>query len=82
MDVASIIQYAAYNYTSAYIDAPPTLKIIKPRVPQEVYDDIQRILVVGAPSKLVGESNRDNFETFEQYGNHPTVTTYRSKIEK
>ena len=82
MDVASVIRYAGQNYTGAYRDVPLILKTIKPHVPNDVFEDIKRILVIGAPAKLVGESTRDNFDTFRQYGNHPTVNTYRNKIEK
>ena len=63
-DRPSVIRYAGNNYTGAYRDVPHILRTIRPHIPHDVYQDIERLFTVGAPDHFVGESSRHNYDEF------------------
>ena len=82
MDIPPVIRFAGNNYTGAYRDVPEILLTVEPHVPKETYDDLERILTVGTPTIFNGELSHENYNEYQQYGNHPTVAKYNAKSAK
>ena len=73
LHIPSVIRYVGGNYTAEYRDVDTILRSIKNIVPDDLYLEVKRVLTLGAPTILKGESSRQNFEDYRKYGNHSSI---------
>ena len=50
--------------------------------PDEVCDNVEKLLKVGAPHEMHGHSTYDNFRAYKDYGNHKSILLKPEKIKK
>ena len=81
-NIPFLIRYLGGQYTGDDRNVQKILSNIKNRVPQNVFNDVERILTIGAPTHMSGELSRKNFLEYWRYGNHPSICNNRDKIKK
>ena len=81
-NIPFMLRYLGGQYTGDDRNVEQILSNIKNKVSKNVYDDVKRILTIGAPTYLSGELSRKNFLEYWRYGNHPTINTNREKIKR
>ena len=80
MDIPTLIRYLGGNYTGDYRDTDYTIKILKEsNCDPQIISDLEKILTLGCPMKMVASTTRQNFLEFLNYGNH---TSIKQNLEK
>lgn len=69
-DVGAMVTWLGGEYACTYRDVGCILDDVRPRLPPDEYDDLRRVLTVGAPAWICGESTLENQEEYLAYGNH------------
>ena len=81
-NIPFMLRYLGGQYTGDDRDVKKILSNIHNKVPQTVYNDVKRILTVGAPTYLSGELSRKIFLEYWRYGNHASIHSNKEKIKK
>jgi len=72
--VAALVRYVGGPFVGDHRDVPKILNNIRGKVPQHVYNDIERIFTTGAPTFCNASSTDENLQTYLKYGNHTSAT--------
>ena len=80
--LASVMRYAGGNYTGKFRNVEYILSQIKGIAPDEIYNNVEKLLKIGAPHEINGHSTFENFMTYKNYGNHASILKKPEKIEK
>ena len=80
-DVATVVRWIGGPHTNEHIDTQSTLTKLKPILTQDVYSDLKRILVMGAPALCNADATETNFQAYLKYGNHQSVKQNQSTFE-
>ena len=73
-DMATVVRFIGEPHVNAHIDVPTVLQNLKPiLLTPDVFDDVQRILVTGAPAKCNAEATSKNFQAYLRYGNQKSA---------
>ena len=81
-DMATVVRFIGGPHVNAQIDVPLVLSKLKPVLTADVFEDVQRILVTGAPAKCNAEATNANFQAYLQYGNHKSADQNPAVFEK
>lgn len=86
-DVATMVRWIGGPHVNEHLNIPSILEKLRLIVDsQELYADISRILLIGAPALCNAEATEENFQSYLKYGNHDSVTdnqdVYASTIVK
>ena len=76
------MRYVGNNYTAEYRDVPTLLKKLEDIAPDYLKKQIKDLFEVGAPTKIMGHSSRENFLRYYDYGNHASVLKTPDLIKK
>ena len=71
--IGSIIRFLGRNYIAAHRKAPALIEKIRGIVPEETIEHMRKLFTTGAPMKMNGHSDRNNFLNYYDYGNHDSV---------
>ena len=82
-DLPTVIRCVEGNYNAAhqYVDVFVST-ITSAGCDQQITDEVHRIMTVGYPSYFNADSSKTNFEAFDKYGNHTTITNNITKVLK
>ena len=73
-DVATVVRWlGGPHHTAEQIKPEETLAKLKDVIDPEIWQDLQRILIFGAPAFCNAEASEENFQAFRAYGNHASV---------
>ena len=81
-DMATVVRYIGGPHVNAHIDTRAVLEKLKPVLTSDVYDDVHRLLVIGAPALCNAKASKQNFEAYLQYGNHKSANENPTVFEK
>ena len=81
-DMATVVRFIGGPHVNAHIDVPTVLQNLKPILTPDVFDDVQRILVTGAPAKCNAEATSENFQAYLKYGNHKSANENQQVFDK
>ena len=80
--LGNIMRFAGNNYTAEYRDVPTLMKKLDGIAPDYLKKQIKDLFEIGAPTKMMGHSSRENFKRYYDYGNHASVLKNPELIEK
>ena len=69
-DVATVVRWIGGPHTNAHISPVTILENLKPIIDADIWTDLHRILIQGAPALCNVTATEENFQAFLQYGNH------------
>lgn len=81
-DVATVVRWVGGPHTAAQINPEETLAKLKNVVDSDIWDDLCRILVFGAPALCNTEASEENFQAYLAYGNHSSVSDNQDVFEQ
>ena len=71
------------EYIGQHLEVSSTINCLRKHAcPEEIIQDLERILTKGCPAKLVADDTRKNFLDYWKYGNHLTVASNIDKVMK
>ena len=73
MDGASVMRFEGHNYTAAHRNVPLMITKLKPLLDADLLSRFERVMTIGSPTKFVAHSTRENFLTYYNAGNHPSI---------
>ena len=82
LHLGSVMRYAGDNYTGEFRDVDYIMSQIKGIAPDEICDNVKKLLTTGAPHEMHGHSTHENFTTYKEYGNHKSILLKPEKIKK
>lgn len=82
MHLGSVMRYLGNNYTNQHIDVDEIMKECKNVVPEDIRQDLHRVLTKGSPNKVDGDVSYQNFLDYYFYQNHSTVSKNPAKVKK
>ena len=74
-DAASLVRWIGGPHVNAHRNVPEMLRYLKGKIPDDVYDDCERIYKMGIPRHCNADSSEKNFQAFYKYGNHSSCDT-------
>lgn len=80
--LGSVMRYAGENYTGEFRNIEYIMSQIRGIAPDEICDNVEKLLKVGAPHEMYGHSTYENFKTYKDYGNHKSILLKPEKIKK
>ena len=80
--LGSVMRYAGENYTGEFRNIKYIMSQIRGIAPDEVCDNVEKLLKVGAPHEMHGHSTHDNFKTYKEYGNHKSILLKPEKLKR
>ena len=81
--IPSVIRYLGGEYIGQHLDLPTIIDcLVDHDCPEEIVQDLERILTAGCPAKLVADDTRKNFLEYWKYGNHLTIAANMDKVMK
>ena len=69
-----MVRWIGGPHGNAHLNIPAILSKLRLIVDPDIFTDISRILLLGAPAKCTAEASEENFQAFRTYGNHTSVT--------
>ena len=81
-DVATVVRWIGGPHTAEQINAETTLAKLKDVIAPDIWEDLRRILVSGAPAFCNAEASEENFQAFRAYGNHASVRDNQQVFEQ
>ena len=83
LHIPSVIRYLGGEYIGQHLEVSSTINCLRKHAcPEEIIQDLERILTKGCPAKLVADDTRKNFLDYWKYGNHLTVASNIDKVMK
>ena len=73
LDVATTVRFIGGKTLQDHRDVDSILEYVKPLLPQELYDDLERVLVFGSPGYINAHGSYSQFLKYWQYGNHKSL---------
>ena len=67
------MRYAGENYTGEFRDTEYILSQMRGIAPDEICNNVEKLLKIGAPHEMHGHSTYNNFKTYKDYGNHKSI---------
>jgi len=80
--VAAVVRYVGGPLVGAHRDVPKLLSNIRDVVPSQIYKDVERVFVHGAPAQCNASSTDENLDEFLAYGNHSTADQDEALMHK
>ena len=68
-DVANMVRWIGGPHTNAHLNVQKVLTTLEPVIEKDVFDDVKRILTLGAPAYCNSSASEKNFQEFKNYGN-------------
>jgi hypothetical protein len=81
-NAAPVVRWIGGPHVNSHIDIKVTLGKLRPILVSDIYSEISRILRFGAPVQCNAEKTEENFQAYQQYGNHSFVTDNQDIFEK
>lgn len=73
-NLATVVRYIGGVHVGAHRNNQANLSAIKGKISEQAYKDVKRVWTMGVPAYLNAESTQRNFQAFQQYGNHKSVS--------
>jgi hypothetical protein len=68
---------------NAHLNVPKILSTLQePVIESSIFEDVKRILTLGAPAYCNAEASEANFQEFLNYGNHESVTPQNQSVSE
>jgi hypothetical protein len=80
-DVSTVVRWIGGPHTNAHLDVPTILEKLRPILDNDIWSDLRRILLVGAPALCNASASEENFQSYLAYGNHSSVSDNQAVFE-
>jgi hypothetical protein len=81
-DVATVVRWIGGPHTVANTKPTETLEKLKNIIDPDIWSDLERILISGAPALCSAEATEENFQAYLTYGNHTSVKENQEEFAK